>query len=902
MANEDLLFKFRGDGADAVNEAKRVRKAIVDEAQAAAKQFGTAGTSAGTAFSAGLRQSSADLQSSLVASLKSAQREGDGLFNVLTQLRIGLTQLGRGDIGGIPNLIKAYREFTGVGNEARRAIQLLDAAFVASGVKVTNAGERFEEFRDKVARALSGSDKRARELQAAFSQIGINLTDALLRPEQAFTQLLKVFGGAKKGSDEFNAALELLGLNAGKAANAAQIAGRSMTQLSAGLGITAGAAVATGGAILVVVAAIVAVVAAVKAFEFAVSGIVETAKQVGTKSKEDFEEFKKKVESAGFAVTQLDRNLSQGIVKALDQVKGASDGLFVQMVESTGPELILLLRSVAGLLKDIAPLAELAGRFIAAHFLAATAAVRTFRQFLETDAPVWTLPALFASHLREAAKQARELTVALPKATFDGDSTKKAKDATLERIRLLEIEERAAQRVFREETEGAERAFRLRLIDGEELTARLTRAEKVLLAAKLAVIETERKALEDGSLSDEKAATKRAELREKELQALSDYRRAIQKINDDAAQRADDDIKKALDDARKVAEARIRLLSDLTRLQAEIRQIQIDSLQTTADSLSRTPGREQEAIEARTRVFIEQERLRHDQLVADIEARKAENDLAERDSAEKFKIEQALNQQLEAEERRHAQAVKEIRINTRADLAQSGGFDQGQSEAIAQMEEALGRQLTGWERLRVAMAATAATMRSQLPSGAAVATQALTTMSKALSSGIAAFASGQSTLRQALGGIVKAIFDSLAQVAVAKGAEQFAWALSELALGNYAKAAKHFAAGAAWSALGGLVSGLGSAAANGISGSGSGGGALGNQVSGTRQSENTIATEDRIRFREGNAQGFAVQITLKTDRAQLVSDVETGALQSFRNNGTVKQVLDNHTAGIPIGG
>lgn len=152
---------------------------------------------------------------------------------------------------------------------------------------------------------------------------------------------------------------------------------------------------------------------------------------------------------------------------------------------------------------------------------------------------------------------------------------------------------------------------------------------------------------------------------------------------------------------------------------------------------------------------------------------------------------------------------------------------------------------------------------------------------------------GPAALRQ----LTAAVLAEVAAQAGVKAIFELAEGFAALAIGD-PRAAEHFKASALYGSVAVIAGALGSAAAVG---SGSGGGPVGQQLTGTRQSENTIPTEDRIRFREGNRAGFAVQITLKTDRQQLVSDVESGTLQSFRNNGTVKQVLDNHQSGIPIG-
>lgn len=904
MALDDtigLLFRIRADSSDAAADADRLKNALGDS-------FSSIGAAAQNLN----RNSAASFEAGLVSALRSAGREGEGLFVVLTQLRIGLTQLGRGDIGGVPNLIRAYREFAGVGSEAKRALQVLDAAFVSSGVKVTNAGERLEEFRDKVARALSGSDKRARELQAAFAQLGINLTNALLRPDQAFAQLLKGFGSAQQGSAEFAAGLELLGLNAGKASNAAQIAGRSLTQLSSGFGGLSTATIAAGGAI---VAALLAAGAVTLALVKGTEKVIETARQVGTKSRDDFEEFRKRVEAAGFSVTAADRAISQGLVRALDRVKGATEGLFVQLVRQTGPNLINLLNDVSGLIKDLTPQAQSFGKFLADSFDIARLALRDlkeafnglgdllpgikldFREFF-IDLIVFVREAVFElnklgsginnldqaltpsgfdferlkqsgrdfadalkgnvagiraeveAELKTFRDEAEKTRKSQPKATFDSDGGRKsAESATQTKLRLLEIEERAAQRVFNEEARAAERAFTLRLINGDELTRRLIAAEEKLLGAKLRTIDAEREAIDKGDLKDGKAQIKRAELRERELQALSDYHAKVQKLQDDQAKRQSDGINQTLDDLRKVAEARARLNRELFGLAVERRRIELDALDQTIAELERIPTRRGELAEARTRREIETERLRHDQALAAIEDQRRENELSARTAEEKNRIQEQLNLIEESETARHAQALAAIRHNLQAELERQNPlsarsfFGDDFADALDRGEsrlQAFGEMFTGIAQ----SIAGSITPLSQILVGA------VNNLANGVGSLVSQYVTLGTTGPAALRKLLAATIAAVAQEAAVNAVKALATAFFLLATGDFSGAGQAFISAALWGSLAGGAALAGRAVAGDAFQQGAGASAAAGAFSGSQ-----VRPTNQTTFQRGDVNG-----------------------------------------------
>ncbi|HZS04511.1 MAG TPA: hypothetical protein VFD58_06715 [Blastocatellia bacterium] len=103
---------------------------------------------------------------------------------------------------------------------------------------------------------------------------------------------------------------------------------------------TTKSALLLGGTITAAVVATLAAAAAeiyivVKASE----KMIEVAGKIGSKSKDDFDEFARAVRSANFEVTKTDRAISQDLLKSVQQVRGATDGLFVELVRTNGPAL-----------------------------------------------------------------------------------------------------------------------------------------------------------------------------------------------------------------------------------------------------------------------------------------------------------------------------------------------------------------------------------------------------------------------------------------------------------------------------------------------------------------------------------------------------------------------------------
>ncbi|HZS04510.1 MAG TPA: hypothetical protein VFD58_06710 [Blastocatellia bacterium] len=136
QSNTGIFFTIGADSAPARDEFKR----LASDSQAAARS----------------------IQNDLANAFRASAREGEGAYTTVNQVRIGLTQLGRGDLGGIPNLIRAYRIFISSNDDAKKAVKLLDAALLANGVTATKSGHLVEEFGANIKKARPDRARKRR--------------------------------------------------------------------------------------------------------------------------------------------------------------------------------------------------------------------------------------------------------------------------------------------------------------------------------------------------------------------------------------------------------------------------------------------------------------------------------------------------------------------------------------------------------------------------------------------------------------------------------------------------------------------------------------------------------------------------------------------------------------------
>ncbi len=171
-------------------------------------------------------------------------------------------------------------------------------------------------------------------------------------------------------------------------------------------------------------------------------------------------------------------------------------------------------------------------------------------------------------------------------------------------------------------------------------------------------------------------------------------------------------------------------------------------------------------------------------------------------------------------------------------------------------------------------------------------------------SGVAALAAGQS-IGSALRATVQATLASVAQIAGVEALKNVGYALNAMGWTIFtgdpkgaAAASQYWAAAAAWGALA-IGTAVGAGALSGSGGAGASGSA-GSSLTGTRQDQNTISTEERFRFRESGAGRPVTTIILVTDQAQQIKNVETSLGISYSNDGTAKKIIDHATSGRPF--
>jgi hypothetical protein len=115
--------------------------------------------------------------------------------------------------------------------------------------------------------------------------------------------------------------------------------------------------------------------------------ISQSIEEIGTRSKEDFDTLQKQVESAGGHITELQRNIAQELVGAFDRLKGASAGFMAEVIETSGPALINLLKDIADWLGRLRPLASAVGDDLADTFNRINALGRTISGLQQREQP-----------------------------------------------------------------------------------------------------------------------------------------------------------------------------------------------------------------------------------------------------------------------------------------------------------------------------------------------------------------------------------------------------------------------------------------------------------------------------------------------------------------------------------
>lgn len=210
------------------------------------------------------------------------------------------------------------------------------------------------------------------------------------------------------------------------------------------------------------------------------------------------------------------------------------------------------------------------------------------------------------------------------------------------------------------------------------------------------------------------------------------------------------------------------------------------------------------------------------------------------------------------------------------------GFDQNTADAIVEQQRVLGRQLTLWEQIRLEAQLTASVLQQEIPTIGATFINMKNAVAESLGALVAAFVAGRASLREAAAGLYKAALAPLKDFLLKKARAEFALGLADLAMFNFAGAAKHFLAGGALAAAAGLIDAGGSAIAGGSQtvGPSSLGGA-----GGSSQSNQT-----RVIEQGGPRRGQEPQIVIiraEVGEGVIVRQIE----RDYKANGPTRQML-----------
>jgi hypothetical protein len=297
--------------------------------------------------------------------------------------------------------------------------------------------------------------------------------------------------------------------------------------------------------------------------------IGEALGEIGTRSKESFDELQKQVESAGGHITALQRNIAQELLGAFDKLKGASIGFMAEVIEHSGPALINLLKDIAKWLKDLKPLAAAVGDELADTFSRLTAMGRAIIELRERQAvkqpgigesilegifpPLAAKRALddmktfddaYARHLKNVTEENKKFVAQPAGVDPDPDKNKKTKTAR-EDLSEAALEQARAERALslvRQEASVADKEINddlaKRAITFEEASKRriavlheVIKAENAALDAREAAVQADPTLLERQredkleEIEEERAALrlKESAARDEEARKIADY-------------------------------------------------------------------------------------------------------------------------------------------------------------------------------------------------------------------------------------------------------------------------------------------------------------------------------------------------------------------------------------------
>jgi len=658
-----------------------------------------------------------------------------------------------------------------------------------------------------------------------------------------------------------------------------------------------------------VAAAFIAAAGAAAALVLTTKQMIDVAGEVGTKSKEDFDEFAKRVKSAGGEVTALDRAMSQELIRSVDMVRGATDELFIKLLRESGPELITLLQTVANELHQIGEAAPGVGHVLGLAFSIATASLVTLNQTL-----ILTGRSLALLLSGDKVKQAQGIAAAIqaaavgdrfdqnlqnairgaagikpPNATFD---SKGSKDSLNARLALLREEQRAVELAANAEIELADRMFKEKSLFAEDYLRISVGAEEEILRAKLQTIEAEGREIEASKRTAEEKRATLAKLKNDAIQAEQQTALAIAKIKqtarDEEKKRTDEELKGAQErDKERLAQLRnfLRARNELLEIAQRRQQDQLDrEARTLEDRARNNPAFRQSAISARRAAELNQlenERARQRAVIKSLELEVAdlEDTDARKIAVRKQTLDALIRLQLEYDARRH-QIEEQGRA---AELAPA--FGESAAQAIAVVEQALERQATAWERSRIALQDYTAALQTDLQTALANATDFLGLFTDASFAAIDAFINSGGSLKAAGKAFAKAMIDPFIEIARVAAKFYAAKAIASAAALDFRGAVLYGLAAAGMAALGAIGAAL-------VSSGSAGGGAA---ASFNRANESSRSNERRA-IEQGDRQRPEPQVIII--RAEHAPGVVIDLIeQDYRSNGRMRAVVRRDVLG-----
>ncbi len=864
----------------------------------------------------------------------------NALFNAFTQLRIGLTQLGRGDLGGIPNLIRVFQisseisattlamgGFTAGALAAAGAAAALEAKAISltlemaklaghlddlsketglspeflqrlqalgdlGGVKIDTITASYEKFQ----RVIVGADENSKQAQRSLQKLGITAKEAASDPEAAFKKLLEVLAENQGSAAATELAFELAGRSGTKLLRIAEENAKAAADFGQTLDREA--------------------LRSLAALDDEVVKLGLTAKRVTG-------------QIAGEMAPQV-----TGAIIDIQKALGANEGAFKSFGEIAATTLLGVRAIARQTAADLRFSKEMLGGMAEAAIALAKRDPVGIANSLIKKVP---LPPSFDETLggiiiedkiREAMQFAQDAlarqhkTKTIP--TIPRPAKSQVDEEAKAQLELLRIQEQAATRLANATISAARAEFEQRKIGIETLERITIEAENRMLAAKLKVFAAERRAVEESKLKDTEKAVRLAQLGEREASARQTAGDKILQVQSERYRREEQLRKQNEADEQKTAERERRLeserLKDLqTYLKARIRileQARRDVLDANSAELGALrqrgeldPGNQalqREIIQRRAQLERDSAEHIHEQKLADIqkdaEAALAVENLTRQQIEE---IERASNQRRAAEELRFQSEIRQITLQRWADLQKANPtsdfniYGPAVAAQISYWEELLERQLTLWEKLRLAATNYAKTLKTDMSVAFERAKDVIGNFQRAAAAATNAFVDSGGSLKAAGKAFAQTLAAPYIEAAKTAAAYHAAAAVGSLAVWDLRGFALHTLAAVGFAALGAAATNL----LSGAGASSSTNSALGNQLTGTRQSENTLATERRYEYIEKDAAGVRqgnIVIKLEMNTPHFIKEVQGAVAQDHREYGPIRQATENLISGMPL--